>query len=81
MFQAPAHSRWAYLVVCTQNDLTYDPELLCGDPWKLLVAVMLLNKTAGRVAIPIFWVVVTLWPTSSEMSEGLHASLRARGHD
>ncbi|KAI0031131.1 DNA glycosylase, partial [Vararia minispora EC-137] len=39
------------------------------DPWKVLVAVMLLNKTAGRVAIPIFFDVMDRWPTAQAMAE------------
>jgi hypothetical protein len=36
---------------------------------------MLLNKTAGRVAVPIFWTLMTRWPTPELLAEGLHRCL------
>ncbi|KAF8973897.1 DNA glycosylase [Flammula alnicola] len=39
------------------------------DPWKLLVAVTLLNKTAGKLAIPTFWNIMAKWPTPLELSQ------------
>ncbi|KAK0208353.1 DNA glycosylase, partial [Desarmillaria ectypa] len=38
-------------------------ELVAHDPWKLIVAVTLLNKTSGKLAIPVFWELVNQWPT------------------
>ncbi len=46
------------------------PECVAHDPWKLLVAVMLLNKTAGRVALPVFWTLMTRWPTPESLAQG-----------
>lgn len=46
-------------------------ERVAHDPWKLLVAVMFLNKTAGKVAIPIMWDVLSRWPTPEAMSTGM----------
>jgi len=40
------------------------------DPWKLLIAVMLLNKTSGKVALPVFWYIVTRWPTPADLVNG-----------
>jgi len=37
------------------------------DPFKLVVATMLLNKTTGRAAIPIFRILMSQWPTPSLM--------------
>ncbi|KAI9450952.1 DNA glycosylase [Russula earlei] len=45
------------------------PESVAGDPWKLLVAVMLLNKTAGRIAVPVFWTLMTRWPTPESLAK------------
>ena len=56
LYTAPSHSR--------------APERVADDPWKLLVAVMLLNKTAGRVAVPIFWKLMERWPTPEALAQG-----------
>jgi len=48
----------------------YAPERVADDPWKLLVAVMLLNKTAGRVAVPVFWTLMERWPTPEALAQG-----------
>ncbi|TFY56235.1 hypothetical protein EVG20_g9008 [Dentipellis fragilis] len=45
-----------------------DVECVADDPWRVLVAVMLLNKTAGRIAIPIFWTIMERWPSAEAMS-------------
>ena len=34
------------------------------------MAVMLLNKTAGRVAVPVFWTLITRWPTPESLAKG-----------
>jgi methyl-CpG-binding domain protein 4 len=47
------------------------PECVADDPWKVLVAVMLLNKTAGRVAVPIFWRLIERWPSPESLAKGL----------
>ncbi|KAF7982682.1 hypothetical protein HWV62_27168 [Athelia sp. TMB] len=39
-----------------------------NDTWKLLVAVTFLNKTNGKVAIPVFWEVIRRWPNASSLS-------------
>ena len=49
------------------------PEQLARDPWKLLVAVTLLNKTTGRLAIPILWKVLDRWPDPWALSQGVPA--------
>jgi len=51
------------------------PECVAHDPWKLLVAVMLLNKTAGRVALPVFWTLMARWPTPESLAQANHAEL------
>jgi hypothetical protein len=50
--------------------IVHVPECVADDPWKLLVAVMLLNKTAGRVAVPIFWKLIKRWPTPEALAQG-----------
>ncbi|KAL4062328.1 hypothetical protein J3A83DRAFT_4312000 [Scleroderma citrinum] len=37
------------------------------DPWKVLLAVRLLNVTTGRAAIPIFWKIMSRWPRPREL--------------
>ncbi|PBK77213.1 hypothetical protein ARMSODRAFT_1012394 [Armillaria solidipes] len=44
-------------------------ELVAHDPWKLIVAVTLLNKTSGKLAIPVFWELVDRWPTALSLSQ------------
>ncbi|KAI0249009.1 DNA glycosylase [Lactifluus subvellereus] len=50
-------------------------ECVADDPWKLLVAVMLLNKTAGRVAVPIFWTLIERWPTPELLAQADYTDL------
>ena len=45
-------------------------EAVQDDPWKLLIAVMLLNKTSGKVALPVFWYIVNRWPTPADLING-----------
>ena len=35
---------------------------------------MLLNKTSGKAAIPIFWKILKIWPTPLLMSQGMSCS-------
>ncbi|KLO07623.1 hypothetical protein SCHPADRAFT_836401 [Schizopora paradoxa] len=51
-------------------------ERVADDPWKLLVAVMLLNKTAGKLAIPVFWQILSIWGTPEALSEANAADLK-----
>jgi methyl-CpG-binding domain protein 4 len=37
---------------------------------------MLLNKTAGRVAVPILWTLITRWPTPESLAKGQHVFSR-----
>lgn len=50
-------------------------ESLAEDPWKLLIAVTLLNKTTGKVAIPVFWSILDRWPTPFLLSRADEADL------
>ncbi|KAG7450374.1 uncharacterized protein BT62DRAFT_1072460 [Guyanagaster necrorhizus] len=52
-------------LLCNKN-LT---ELVAHDPWKLIIAVTLLNKTSGKLAIPVFWDLVDRWPTPLSLSQ------------
>ncbi|KAJ3517376.1 hypothetical protein NLJ89_g548 [Agrocybe chaxingu] len=49
-------------------DINGMKEQIADDPWKLLVAVTLLNKTAGKLAIPVFWDIIDRWSTPLELS-------------
>ncbi|KAF8078483.1 DNA glycosylase [Lyophyllum atratum] len=71
------------------SDLLYDPlfryyfraflvlyrQLALLKP--VLIQVTLLNKTSGRLAIPIFWVIVNKWPTPWALSQADSAELTA----
>ncbi|XP_076022737.1 methyl-CpG-binding domain protein 4 [Genypterus blacodes] len=39
-------------------------ETLFHDPWKLLVATIFLNKTSGKMAIPVLWQFFELYPSA-----------------
>ncbi|KAM6977823.1 methyl-CpG-binding domain protein 4 [Aplochiton taeniatus] len=39
-------------------------ETLFPDPWKLLVATIFLNKTSGKVALPVLWKFFELYPSA-----------------
>lgn len=43
---------------------------MAGDPWKLLVAVALLNKTAGVQAIPAFFSLIEEWSDARALAQG-----------
>jgi methyl-CpG-binding domain protein 4 len=45
-------------------------ERVAQDPWKLLVAVTLLNKTTAKVALPMFWHLMDNWPSPWAMGQG-----------
>ncbi|CAJ0941482.1 unnamed protein product [Ranitomeya imitator] len=38
-------------------------ETLFHDPWKLLVATIFLNKTSGKMAVPVLWRFLEKYPT------------------
>ncbi|CAN9515410.1 unnamed protein product [Ophioblennius macclurei] len=44
-------------------------ETLFHDPWKLLVATIFLNKTSGKMAIPVLWKFFEHYP-SAEVTRG-----------
>jgi hypothetical protein len=46
-------------------------EVVAHDPWKLLIAVTLLNKTSGKLAIPVFWKILAKWSTPWALSQGI----------
>ncbi|GLB36282.1 putative DNA glycosylase [Lyophyllum shimeji] len=52
-------------------------ERVSDDPWKLLVAVTLLNKTSGRLAILVFWKIIGKWATPWALSQADTAELTA----
>ncbi|XP_073501111.1 methyl-CpG-binding domain protein 4 isoform X2 [Phyllobates terribilis] len=38
-------------------------ETLFHDPWKLLIATIFLNKTSGKMAVPVLWSFLEKYPT------------------
>ena len=45
-------------------------EQLFHDPWKLLIATVFLNKTAGSKAIPVLWQFLKEYPSPECVREG-----------
>ncbi|WVQ99405.1 hypothetical protein IAU59_006538 [Kwoniella sp. CBS 9459] len=44
-------------------------EKLRYDPWKMLVATSLLNKTSGRAARPVLEILLERWPSAKDLAE------------
>ncbi|EED77012.1 predicted protein, partial [Postia placenta Mad-698-R] len=53
-------------------------EYVAHDPWKLLVAVTLLNKTAGTHAVPVFLELMDAWATAHALAQVPQGVLQAR---
>ena len=47
-------------------------EKLRHEPWKMLVAVIFLNKTNAKVALPLLGQLFERWPTPEAVSQGTH---------
>ena len=45
-------------------------ERVRDDPWKIVVATTLLNRTTGRAVRPVFWELVKLYPTPVALAQG-----------
>jgi methyl-CpG-binding domain protein 4 len=45
-------------------------ERLRHDPWRMLVAIYLLNKTTGRAANPIREEIFRRWPSAHDLAAG-----------
>ena len=43
-------------------------ERLCHDPFRLLIAVIFLNKTRGSVALPVFYQLMERYPTPADLA-------------
>lgn len=43
-------------------------EKLAHDPYRLLIAVIFLNKTKGLAAVPVFWKVMERYPTPTDLA-------------
>ncbi|KAG9040317.1 hypothetical protein FS837_000806 [Tulasnella sp. UAMH 9824] len=48
--------------------------LVADNPWKLIIAVSLLNKTRGALSIPVFWEIMEKWPTPEALAMDVYAS-------
>lgn len=68
--EAPPNTRSILLVSAVYLISHLLEEQIAESPWKLLVVVTLLNKTAGKLAIPTFWKILAKWPTPLELSKG-----------
>ncbi|KAG9119220.1 hypothetical protein FRC07_005841 [Ceratobasidium sp. 392] len=44
-------------------------EKVRDNPWKIVVATTLLNKTSGKVALPVYWKLLDQWPTPTALSQ------------
>lgn len=52
-----------------QSPFNLVQEILFHDPWKLLVATIFLNKTSGKMAIPVLWQFFEHYPTADVAQE------------
>ncbi|KAJ7235875.1 DNA glycosylase [Mycena haematopus] len=68
------HERLIQLKPCLIQETVAN---LNDGPWKLLVAVTLLNKTAGKLAIPVFWSIMAAWPTAWALSQAPESEIVA----
>ena len=50
-------------------------ERLCHDPFRLLIATIFLNKTRGSVSMPVFFNVMTRYPTIADLAAAKHGDL------
>ncbi|KAJ7492488.1 DNA glycosylase [Mycena latifolia] len=50
-------------------------ETVADDPWKLLIAVTLLNKTSGKLAIPVFWAIMATYANAWALSQASEPDL------
>jgi len=66
------HSAISWSVRCTTTT-----ERVADDPWKVLVAVTLLNKTSGKLAIPVFWDILGRYPDPLTLSEAPFETLQS----
>jgi methyl-CpG-binding domain protein 4 len=47
-------------------DLDRSPSLAA---WKLIIATCLLNVTTGRAALPVFWILISIWRTPEDLAK------------
>jgi methyl-CpG-binding domain protein 4 len=52
-------------------------EAVRGDPWRILLVCVLLNRTHGREARPALWRILDRWPTAEALSRADPADLAA----
>lgn len=50
-------------------------ERLCHDPFRLLIAVIFLNKTRGSVALPVFYQLMDRYPTPADLAAANQADV------
>lgn len=50
------------------NNFGLVQESLCHDPFKLFIAVIFLNKTRGAVAMPVFYKLISQYPTAASLA-------------
>ncbi|KAF8669460.1 histidine acid phosphatase family [Rhizoctonia solani] len=50
-------------------------ESVCDNPWKIIIATTLLNKTKGKAAVPVFWELIERWPTPTALAQVAAPSL------
>ena len=50
-------------------------ERLCHDPFRLLIAVIFLNKTRGSVALPVFYELMERYPTPADLAAANQADV------
>ena len=50
-------------------------ETLCHEPFRLLIAVIFLNKTKGSVAMPVFYDLIACYPTAADLAAAKHEEI------
>ncbi|KAG8778392.1 hypothetical protein FRC12_025004 [Ceratobasidium sp. 428] len=50
-------------------------EKVSDNPWKIVVATTLLNKTTGKVALPVYWKLLDQWPTPIALAQAAAPSI------
>ncbi|MCJ1393710.1 hypothetical protein MMC18_006586 [Xylographa bjoerkii] len=56
-------------------------ERLCNDPFRLLVAVMFLNKTRGKVALPVCYDLFARYPSPEDLASANFEELSGMIHE
>ncbi|KZV97401.1 DNA glycosylase [Exidia glandulosa HHB12029] len=68
----PTDARWQLYVRLVLSKPPLVQCFISDNPWRILVATLMLNKTNGKYSLPVFWELMTRWPDAERMQ---HAPL------